>query len=115
MKGGNTVTSDMFTPRLIRPQTAKNKKTDDVESDCSDNTVVRAYKKQQAFIEKLYWHEGDAGRCADRECTCVYGETRHYKKEKKYRYYSARRSKKSKEIWARLTRPRSAAVTRNRN
>jgi hypothetical protein len=110
-KGGDAVTPDMFKPTLIsRPQTARNKKTKDVDSDCSDNSVVRAYKKQQAHVESLYWHEGFGGHSATRECVCVYGETRHYKREKKYRYYSARRSKKSKEVWARLTRPKSAAV-----
>lgn len=109
-KGGDAVTPDMFKPKLVaRPQTAKNKKKDH-DSDCSDNSVVRAYKKQQAHVEYLYWHEGFGGNSAARECVCVYGETKHYKREKKYRYYSARRSKKSKEVWARLTRPKSAAV-----
>ena len=45
-KGGDAVTDEMFKPRLIPPLNAKKKKdSDDEESDCSDNTVVKAYKK----------------------------------------------------------------------
>lgn len=72
--------------------------------------MVKAYKKQQAHVEKMYWYEPWGGKHADRECVCVYGEARHYKKEKKYRYYSAKRSKKSREVWDRLLRPKSATV-----
>ncbi len=112
-KGGNHTQEGWFTPTINKPK--KKKKDDDEQSDNSDNSVVRAYKKQQAHVEALYWHEGDAGRSADRECACVYGETRHYKRPKKIRYFSARRNKQSKEIWARLTRPKSAAVIRKRD
>lgn len=109
-----------FKPTLYeRPKTAKEREREreqaEDEADCSDNTVQRAYKKQQAHVEKLYWHEGNPGRASVRECTCVYGETRHYKFQKKVRYYSAKRTKKSKEIWARLLRPKSAAVIRKRD
>ncbi len=109
-KGGNAVTEGMFTPKINPP---KKKPKDDEESDTSDTPAQKAYKKQQAHVEQLYWHEGDPGRSSARECVCVYGETRHYKKPRRARYFSASRSsKKSKEIWARLTRPKSAAVIR---
>jgi len=119
-KGGHTVADGWFKPTLYeRPKTAKEREKEreqaEDEADCSDNTVKRAYKKQQAHVEKLYWHEGDAGTSSYRECVCVYGETRHYKKPKRVRYYSAKRTAKSKEIWARLTRPKSAAVIRTRD
>ena len=109
-----------FKPTLYeRPKTAKERERErekaEDEADCSDNTVQRAYKKQQAHVEKLYWHEGDPGHASGRECVCVYGETRHYKQPKRIRYFSARRTAKSKEIWARLTRPKSAAVIRKRD
>lgn len=69
----------MFRPKLIDHNKNKKKKDkDDEKSDNSDSEAVRAYKKQQAHVEKLYWHEGEAGKSADRECKCVYGETRHY-------------------------------------
>ena len=113
MKGGNTISEGMFKPMINRPKTAKKDK--DEESDCSDNTVVRAYKKQQAHVEALYWHEGATSNCAWRECVCEYGETKHYKKPKKSRYWSGRRTKAQKEIWARLTRPKSAVVIRKRD
>jgi len=63
MKGGLTITPDMFKPTVIpRPMTAKErtraKEIAEDEADCSDNTVKRNYKKQQAFVERLYWHEG---------------------------------------------------------
>ena len=114
MKGGNDVREFSFKPTLYeRPKTAKEKERErekaEDEADCSDNTVVRAYKKQQAHVEKLYWHEGYGGNSADRECACVYGEERHYKRPKRIRFHSARRTAKSREIWARLTRPKSAA------
>ena len=65
---------------------------------------MRAYKKQQAHVEAMYWWEPS------------YTATRHYRLPKKARYYSAKRTKQSKEIWARLTRPRSAApVIRKRD
>lgn len=109
-----------FKPKLYeRPKTAKERERErekaEDEADCSDNTVQRAYKKQQAHIEALYNHEGDPGRAAGRECYCVYGEARHYKRPKRIRFSSARRTAKSKEIWARLTRPKSAAVIRKRD
>ena len=109
MKGGLAATEDMFKPKCIENWYNKPKKKDEEEED--DLTPKqREYKKQQAFISKLYWHEGDGGRAAGRECKCVYGETRHYARPKKIRYYSAARNKKSKEIWERLTRPKSAAA-----
>lgn len=121
MRGGNELKEGhTFKPTLYeRPKTAKERERErekaEDEADCSDNTVVRAYKKQQAHVEKLYWHEGDAGYAAGRECACVYGEERHYKRPKKIRFYSARRTAKSREIWARLTRPKSAAPLRKRD
>jgi len=63
----------------------------------------------------LYWHEGDGGRSAVRDCACVYGETKHFKNPKKRRFWSARPKKRSKEIWDRLLRPKSAAVIRKRD
>lgn len=111
-KGGDAVTDDMFKPKINQP---KKKKNDDEESDTSDTPAQKAYKKQQAHVEKLYWHEGDPGRSSARECVCVYGETRHFKRPKRARYYSGHRSKAAKEVWARLTRPKSAAVIRTRN
>ena len=52
MKGGLHITDDMFKPKTIpRPMTAKEraraKEIAEDEADNSDNTVVRAYKKQQ--------------------------------------------------------------------
>ena len=103
----------MFTPRINKPKKKKGQ-DDDAKSDNSDTPAQRAYKKQQAHVEYLYWHEGNAGRYADRECTCVYGETRHYHRPKRRRVASARVTKRSKEIWARLLRPRSAAPAARR-
>ena len=108
--GGLTVTEGMFKPYLIPPlKKPKKDDDDDAKSDNTDNTIVRAYKKQQAHVEALYWHEGAAGQSSARECSCVYGEGRHYHKQKRVRYYSGhRRTKAAKEIWARLTRPKSS-------
>ena len=113
-RGGDQVSEDMFKPK-INVIKKKKRDSDDEESDTSDTPAQKAYKKQQAHVEKLYWHEGDGGRAATRECYCVYGETRHYKREKRRRPMSARQSKRSKEIWTRLLRPKSAAVIRKRD
>ena len=112
-RAGEEVTPDMFKPRINEPK-QRRRDSDDLSQN-SDTPATKAFKKQQAHVEKLYWHEGDPGKASARECACVYGETRHYKKEKRRRISSARQSKKAKEIWARLLRPRSAAVIRRRD
>ena len=50
----------MFRPTLIQHKSTSKKKDKD-DSDNSDNEVTKAYKKQQAHVEKLYWHEGQPG------------------------------------------------------
>ena len=114
-RASENVTDDMFKPKLIVPKKAK--KTEEKEqTDDEDPPAVRAFKKQQAHVEKLYWHEGSTGNADAHDCSCVYGEGGFYKLHHKKRYCtSARQKKKSKEIWARLLRPSSAHVPRKNN
>ena len=64
-RGCEAVTAEMFTPRINKP---KKKKDEDEESETSDTPAQKAYKKQQAHVEYLYWWEP------------TYTETVHYKR-----------------------------------
>ena len=44
-KGENTISADMFKPRIIPSPYNRRKKNKDEESECSDNSIVKAYKK----------------------------------------------------------------------
>ena len=48
----------MFTPKINKPKKKKNES--DEESDTNATPAQKAYKKQQAHIERMFWHEGAA-------------------------------------------------------
>ena len=69
---------------------SKNQKADDSSaSEHSENKAMRAFKCQQASVDRLFYHQGDPGK-RNLNCACVHGQRRHFKLKKRFKANSSK-------------------------